>query len=493
MPSRTTDQTRKLKKQQTRTKTISTHKASTKHTTKSSQANTVLINDGDFKIELKNDMYYIYRNNKYKFLVYPMIINKPDITTFIDKSAPQLNKILFPELANTSPYQSNDIKFIASEKRISNISHTNNLKATEMESCKSDYFADNECVDITIEIKKNQVYYFVNSLLLAAKVDNIAHILPGKYYILIIEDYINRSNPGDSIIIRGGLYDMAQFHKLDICDKLNEYLTENYINQDVFKYYVKQVNSYKFSALSAMTIFKTGFSFYEKMGYMFIPSDNDEKKIKPITPYIEVFNLFLDGLLGRFQIILMPIPEFIAQQKKNKSDKIIDEFNYSLRLVKMVLTALKPGEKFELKILHDLYKLIDTNRYSFDYFMKPSITNNSLGGSKTMRGKSEKLNNRRVLYYSIMRTEIMYILSLIIRTQIPNFGSNCHKFFRLESTVQNIFTLAQHRALPGVHQIYLGQIHHATRTPKPLTRGKLYDEISKKMNVIIEHLQKLKQ
>lgn len=454
---------------------------------KTQQSNKLVINDDKFYIEYTRDKYRIFDiNNNLILLVYPILIAKPDISSYIDTKNPKLNKVLFPELQNkTSEHNSEHIKFIVADKENTQLhAHTsdNNLESAEQKSCLYKYFRTNECLDISVEFdtKKKVGWYFINSLLQAAQVDSLAHRVPGKYYILIAEDYILRTySANGKYEIRGGLNDMAHLYKLDICDKLNEYLQDKYINPEILAYFVKEANG-RFAALSAMTMFKTGFSFYEKMGYMYVP---DEKGlIKPSTPYIQIFNLFLDGLLDRFRIIFMPIAEFIKTQKQNKSDKfLLGKFNDSLRLVKLVLRELAPKQKFTINTLHDLYKIIDTSRYSFDYFMKDS-------GPKSA---SPKTNNRRVLYYSIMRSEIMFILSLIVSKLMPDFGLNCHKFRVLQPSPANIFTLEQHRLLPGIYPAYLGQLQVISRTPQATFRGKQYDNIRDKMSKVLEQVRLL--
>jgi hypothetical protein len=454
----------------------------------------LVINDGIFNIKYTGDKYRILdKNNNLILLVYPILIANPDISSYIDTKKPKLNKVLFPELQNkTSTHKIDHIKFIVADKENTQLYDQNpknkiNLEPAEQKSCHDNYFMTNECLDISVDFdhKKKLAWYFINSLLQSARIDSLAHRVPGKYYILIAEDYITRTYSTDGKYqIRGGLNDMAHFYKLDICDKLNEYLQDKYITPEILAYFVKQVNgnSPRFATLSAMTMFKTGFSFYEKMGYMYVP---DEKGlIKPSTPYIQVFDLFLDGLLERLRIILMPIAEFIKTQKHNqkqdKSDKfLLAKFNESLRLVKLVLHELAPKQKFAIKTLHDLYKIIDTSWYSFDYFMKDDNPNSS----------GEKQNNRRVLYYSIMRSEIMFILSLIISKLMPDFGVNCHKFRVLQPSPVNIFTLEQHRLLPGIYPAYLGQL--ISPGQQAIFKGKQYDNIRGKMTKVLDHLKLL--
>ena len=423
------------------------------HIQSQTYVDTTLYQDATTKIVKvpKQPIWHVYKNGKFDMAMYSAKENnsgKHDTDSIINNIGkalnPKLRKILtkyhkIPIDVNKPQYY--DIGFLYSKKKISDIpSIKTNSKENDtlLKSCASrDRFKPtcnaisvNENYIVNSKKAKDQIYYYIDALLLWSDDTNTCYSLSGKQHVLIIEDYLKTQYHNLPII--GELSDAAYNHKNDMCDKLHEYIKQDKLTQ-AFLLELLDKNIRTHFNLSTFTVFKTGLTYYEKMGYMRV---GIKKKSSDLT-YYKLFNAFCDDILRRVEHVFMPITEYITHNK-GKGARAYKEIKDKFALVKLILHELLPATKFTLETLQDLYKLIDVSVYSVDFFCL----------------NQDNIPKAILLYY-ILRVNIKYILDNAME-DLHNDDTQSYKHLQLEPTAENKFILAQHSLIPGIGKEYMG-------------------------------------
>jgi hypothetical protein len=448
--------------------------------------NTPLYQDATTKIikVLNQPIWHVYKNGKFDMAMYSA---KDNDSGEQDSIINNIGKALNPKLRNLLTKYHNipidinktkyfDVGFLYSKEKITRIpaKSDNDKKETILKSCASRFrfIPKNTCNDISVNENykmkstnaKDQIYYYIDSLLLWPCDMSPCYLLSGKQHVLIIEDYLRTKYHELPII--GELYDGAHNRKNDMCDKLQEYIKQGKLTQE-FLLDLLQKNISSPISLSTLTVFKMGLTFYEKMGYMCVGS---KEKSSDLT-YYKLFNAFCDTILRRTERVFMPITDYINSYNKKGTTHAYKKLKDEFALIKLILHELLPATKFTLETLQDLYKLIDINVYSVDFFC--------LNQDNTPKA---------VLLYYILRVNVQYILLDTIE-DLTEYDTHSYKHLQLEPTAENKFILAQHSLIPGIGKEYMGIM-----LPGPITGSispKKQNEINDKVTKVLRCLEKL--
>lgn len=335
--------------------------------------------------------------------------------------------------------------------------------------------------------------YYISGLLTGLQADSICYGLSGGAHIRIMEDYFINNTRGYLI---GTLYDAASNKVPKHCGLMNKLVGLNKIPSSLLESLSVDLSNY--ASLSAMTIVETGFTFYEKFGYMagvLTPAlqrltrttglkglEDTDLTLNHMT-YMETYNTWLDHIYTRLCILYTPINKLktmISAIKPGGTTKEI--FGLEPAILKKAITACEKAfnlrmsiektpmpTKFSKMTLYVVYQLC---KLTTDVKLDESV-------NQFLSGKYSPGTN---LFYCLTA---LYIISNTFDTiLIPDGESeprSCIKFTRVWDTPTNNFTLELHRQLPGVKADYL-----AERFTLPVPNGESHRKTGKKLSAKAE-------
>ena len=261
----------------------------------------ILYKDATIKIvKIYNQpIWYVYKNNNFEMSIYSADGSAPRLKNTEESVINNIGKSLNPKLRTILSTQYNipidinkkdnevRLNFLYSNKKLMNIPITkidDKQKGNFLQNCGLYYYRSyhpiNTCNYISVDenymATKDQIYYSIDGLLLMQSDDtNTCHLLSGKQHVLIIEGYLKGKYLKVPII--GELYDAANSYKNDTCKLIHDYIKQGKLSEEfLFDLIEKHIRSW--IQLSTLTVFKTGLTYYEKMGYMRVGTKGKEKE-----------------------------------------------------------------------------------------------------------------------------------------------------------------------------------------------------------------------
>lgn len=254
-------------------------------------------------------IWHVYKNNNFEMSIYSADGSAPRLKSTEESVINNIGKSLNPKLRTilSTLYnipidinrKDNEVRlnFLYSKEKLMYIPITkidDKQKDNILQNCGLYYYRSyhpiNTCNYISVNENymsaKDQIYYSIDGLLLMQSDDtNTCHLLSGKQHVLIIEGYLKGKYLKVPII--GELYDAARSYKTDTCKVIHDYIKQGKLSAEfLFDLIEKHIRSW--IELSTLTVFKTGLTYYEKMGYMRVGYKSKEKD----KTYYNLFNAF---------------------------------------------------------------------------------------------------------------------------------------------------------------------------------------------------------
>jgi hypothetical protein len=351
--------------------------------------------------------------------------------------------------------------------------------------------------------------YYISGLLTGLQADSICYGLSGGAHVRIMEDYFINNTRGYLI---GTLYDGASNKVPKHCGLMNKLVGLNKIPSSLLESLSTDISNY--ASLSAMTIVETGFTFYEKFGYMagvLTPAlqrltrttglkglEDTDLTLNHMT-YIDTYNAWLDQIYTRLCILYTPINKLKAMMKQITPGGTKKEiFGLQPSTLKKAITACEKAfnlrmsiektpmlTKFSKMTLYVVYQLC---KLTTDLKLDESV-------NQFLSGKYSPGTN---LFYCLTAFHIITdALSGILMRNGDDFNMSenireCIKFTRVWNTPANNFTVELHRQLPGVKADYLAE-RFTLPVPEGESIGKTGKKLSAKAELALQESMRKKQ
>jgi hypothetical protein len=349
--------------------------------------------------------------------------------------------------------------------------------------------------------------YYISGLLTGLQADSECYGLAGGTHVRLMEDYFVNNTRGYLI---GTLYDGASNKVPKHCGLMNKLVGLHHIPSSLLESLSTDINNY--ASLSTMTILETGFTFYEKFGYMAgvlsptllklshrrnLQGREDTDLILNHMTYCETYSAWLDEIYNRLCLIYTPIStlkKMIAE--KQPPDTSIEIFGISPNVLNRALfkciTAYKLRQSINTQPIKNqigklsLYDVYQACKVITDLSSEASI-------KQVTNGKHSPGTN--LFYLLTVHYAVTRALTDILMKSNNDFQeyeniSECVKFNRVWDTPENNFALQMHRQLPGVKPEYLaerftlqppaGEAVHGRGTKAELAACKLKETIREK-------------
>ena len=317
--------------------------------------------------------------------------------------------------------------------------------------------SNSKCIDGNITVKGDKLQYYIGSLGFVHG-SSVCRKIPGQVLILLFEKYLKSRKDH---VIHGALHDGASTNNQALCNKLKAISTSGQITREMFLELKAELSSV---SLSILTVCKTGLKYYEKFGYMTVAGE-----LKGTESYADCFNKFLDVLISRLNKLLDSVDNIKCNCKNEALQKKRTlKIKKSLDNLKALLGQVRPDVTFKLDRLVDLYKLIDVDKYSIDFFVKD--------------GKQEYTTNM-LLYIGIFNSVVN--LLRYIKDIDDDGDSTTTKFLRVDKTDANAFILEQHSKLLTIKCDYLGEMNNITATKNSILSSSKKLEIMEKVTKVM--------
>ena len=316
--------------------------------------------------------------------------------------------------------------------------------------------------------------YYISGLLTGLLADSECYGLAGGSHVRIMEDYFMNNTHGYLI---GTLYDGASNKVPKHCGLMNKLVGLHHIPSSLLESLSIDINNH--ASLSAMTIMETGFTFYEKFGYMagvLSPTllklshrrnlqgrEDTDLTLNHMT-YCETYSAWLDEIYNRLCLIYTPISTLRARiAEKQPPDTSIEIFGISPNVLNRALFKCITAYKLRQSINTQLIKNQIGKMSLYDVYQACKVITDLRSDASIKQVTNGKHSPGTNLFYLLtVHYAVTRALTDILMKSNNDFQeyeniSECVKFTRIWNTPENNFILQMHRQLPGVKSEYLAE------------------------------------
>lgn len=316
--------------------------------------------------------------------------------------------------------------------------------------------------------------YYISGLLTGLQADSECYGLAGGSHVRIMEDYFVNNTRGYLI---GTLYDGASNKVPKHCGLMNKLVGLHHIPSSLLESLSTDINNY--ASLSAMTILETGFTFYEKFGYMagvLSPTlltlshlrnlqgrEDTDLTLNHMT-YCETYSAWLDEIYNRLRLLYTPISTLRAMIKeKQPRDTSIEIFGIPPKMLTGTIFTCEKAYKLRQSINTQPTKTKFGNMSLYDVYQACKVITDLRSDASIKQVTDGKHSPGTNLFYLLTAHHaINRVLGEILMKSGDEFTMHenireCVKFNRVWDTPENNFALQMHRQLPGVKSEYLAE------------------------------------
>ncbi len=316
--------------------------------------------------------------------------------------------------------------------------------------------------------------YYISGLLTGLQADSECYGLAGGSHVRIMEDYFMNNTHGYLI---GTLYDGASNKVPKHCGLMNKLVGLHHIPASLLESLSIDINNH--ASLSAMTIMETGFTFYEKFGYMagvLSPAllklshrrnlqgrEDTDLTLNHMT-YCETYSAWLDEIYNRLRLLYTPISTLRARIKeKQPRDTSIEIFGIQPKMLNSTISNCEKAYKLRQSINTQPAKTKFGNMSLYDVYQACKVITDLRSDASIKQVTDGKHSPGTNLFYLLTAHHaINRVLGEILMKSGDEFTMHenireCVKFNRVWDTPENNFALQMHRQLPGVKPEYLAE------------------------------------
>ena len=352
--------------------------------------------------------------------------------------------------------------------------------------------------------------YHISGLLTGLQADSVCYGLSGGAHVRIMEDYFINNTRGYLI---GTLYDGASNKVPKHCGLMNKLVGLKHIPSSLLESLSMDLSNY--ASLSAMTVVETGFTFYEKFGYMagvLTPALERLTRTKGLRgleasdltlnhmTYMDTYNAWLDQIYTRLCILYTPIGKLktmIADIKPDGTKKEI--FGLQPETLKNAITACEKAYRLRQSINTKTIPGKLANMSLYDIYQKCKILTDLRSEDAVAQVVNGKHNPGTNLFYILAAHKIINsnLTGILMYDSdvfdMPEIVRECVKFTRVWDTPANNFTLELHRQLPGVKADYLAEQFTLPVPPDGESHGKTSKKLTAKAELALQESMRKKQ
>ncbi len=354
--------------------------------------------------------------------------------------------------------------------------------------------------------------YYISGLLTGLQADSECYGLAGGSHVRIMEDYFMNNTRGYLI---GTLYDAASNKVPKHCGLMNKLVGLHHIPSSLLESLSTDIFNY--ASLSAMTILETGFTFYEKFGYMagvLSPAllklgsrpnlqgrEDTDLTLNHMT-YCETYSAWLDEIYNRLRLLYTPISTLRSMIKeKQPRDTSIEIFGIPPKMLNNTISNCEKAYKLRQSINTQPAKTQIGNMSLYDVYQACKVITDLRSDASIKQVTDGKHSPGTNLFYLLTAHHaINHVLTDILMKSSDDFDMHenireCVKFNRVWDTPENNFALQMHRQLPGVKPEYLaerftlqppaGEKGHGGGTKAELAACKLSETIREKQDRLL--------
>lgn len=340
----------------------------------------------------------------------------------------------------------------------------------------------------SVPATRTKQLYYIAGLLTGLQADSVCYGISGGAHVRIMEDYFVNNTKGYLI---GTLYDGASNKVPKHCGLMNKLVGLNKIPSSLLESLSTDLSNY--ASLSAMTIMETGFTFYEKFGYMvgvLTPAlqrltrtkglkglEDTDLTLNHMT-YMDTYSDWLDQVYDRLCILYTPINKLKSMITKNKPEI----YGIQTTTLKTALSTIEKAFKLRMSINKTPFPTNFSKMTLYVVYQLCKITTDVKQDESVNQLLIGKYSTGTVLFYMLSACYIINsaLSDILMHKDTENFRE-CVKFTRVWDTPANNFTLELHRQLPGVKPEYL-----AERFTLPVPDGESHRKTGKKLSAKAE-------
>lgn len=354
--------------------------------------------------------------------------------------------------------------------------------------------------------------YYISGLLTGLQADSACYGLAGGTHVRLMEDYFVNNTHGYLI---GTLFDGASNKVPKHCGLMNKLVGMQKIPSTLLESLSTDINNY--ASLSAMTIMETGFTFYEKFGYMagvlspallklgsrpaLMGLDDTYLTLNRMT-YCETYSAWLDELYNRLRLLYTPISALRAMIKEITPGGTKKEiFGIQPKMLTDTISKCEKAYKLRQSINTQPAKTKFGNMSLYDVYQACKVITDLRSDASIKQVTDGKHSPGTNLFYLLtVHHVINKALTDILMKSGDEFEMHesireCVKFTRVWDTPENNFALQMHRQLPGVKPEYLAERFtikppasekgHGGGTKAELAACKLKETIREKQDLLL--------
>lgn len=312
--------------------------------------------------------------------------------------------------------------------------------------------------------------YYISGLLTGLQADSECYGLAGGSHVRLMEDYFVNNTRGYLI---GTLYDAASNKVPKHCGLMNKLVGMRQIPPSLLESLSTDINNY--ASLSAMTILETGFTFYEKFGYMagvlspallklgkrFEGREDTDLTLNHMT-YCDTYSAWLDEIYNRLCLIYTPISALRSIVKDLKPEQK-ELYGLPPGMITDTISKCEKAYKLRQSINTQPAKTQISNMSLYDVYQACKVITDLRSEASIQQVTDGKHSPGTNLFYLLTAHHVInQVLADILMKSSDEFTIHenireCVKFTRVWDTPENNFALLMHRQLPGVKPEYLAE------------------------------------